>query len=235
MPELPDVEVFKRYLDATALNQKIARVSVKNRRVLRHIAPRTLAQNLRGRALRSSRRHGKFLFGQLDRDGSVIFHFGMTGFLKYFKDKAGEPKHTRVRMDFSNGSFLGFVCPRMFGEVDHTGDVNRYIEKRGLGPDALAVSWQEFKERLWGAKSSIKSALMDHPLRFMTHRRREGETYLRDACRKGWEASLPSKKTRFMSKAGLQAGSNLSACNSRNSSSAAIRIHSEAGSDLALL
>jgi formamidopyrimidine-DNA glycosylase len=35
MPELPDVEVFKRYLDATALNQKIARVSVKNRRVLR--------------------------------------------------------------------------------------------------------------------------------------------------------------------------------------------------------
>jgi hypothetical protein len=169
------------------------------------------------------------------RDGSVIFHFGMTGFLKYFKDKAGEPKHTRVRMDFSNGSFLGFVCPRMFGEVDHTGDVNRYIEKRGLGPDALAVSWQEFKERLWGAKSSIKSALMGHPLRFMTHRRREGETYLRDACRKGWEASLLSKKTRFMSKAGLQAGSNLSACNSRNSSSAAIRNHSEAGSDLALL
>jgi formamidopyrimidine-DNA glycosylase len=28
MLELPDVEVFKRYLDATALNQKIARVSV---------------------------------------------------------------------------------------------------------------------------------------------------------------------------------------------------------------
>jgi formamidopyrimidine-DNA glycosylase len=164
MPELPDVEVFKRYLDATALNQKIARVSVQNTTVLRHIAPQTLARNLKGRMLRSSRRHGKFLFGQLDQDGSVIFHFGMTGFLKYFKDKAQEPKHIRVRMDFSNGSFLGFVCPRMFGEVDHTSDVNRYIEERGLGPDALAVSWQEFKVRLWGAKSSIKSALMDQKL-----------------------------------------------------------------------
>jgi formamidopyrimidine-DNA glycosylase len=161
MPELPDVEIFKRYLDATALNQKIARVSVKNTMVLRHIAPQTLARSLKGRALRSSRRHGKFLFGLLDKDGSVIFHFGMTGFLKYFKDKAEEPEHTRVRMDFSNGSFLGFVCPRMFGEVDHTRDVNRYIEERGLGPDALAVSWAEFKDRLSGTKSSIKSALMD--------------------------------------------------------------------------
>jgi formamidopyrimidine-DNA glycosylase len=109
MPELPDVEIFKRYLDATALNQKIARVSVKNTKVLRHIAPQTLVRNLKGRTLRSSLRHGKFLFGQLDKDGSVIFHFGMTGFLTYFKDKAKEPKHTRVRMDFSNGSFLGYV------------------------------------------------------------------------------------------------------------------------------
>jgi formamidopyrimidine-DNA glycosylase len=164
MPELPDVEVFKKYLDATALDQKIARVSVKNRTVLRHIAPQTIMRNLKGRKLRSSRRHGKFLFGQLDKNGSVIFHFGMTGFLKYFKDRAEEPKHTRVRMDFSNGSFLGYVCPRMFGEVDHTRDVNQYIKRRNLGPDALAVSRKQFKDRLSGTKGAIKSALMDQKL-----------------------------------------------------------------------
>jgi formamidopyrimidine-DNA glycosylase len=164
MPELPDVEIFKRYLDATALDQKIARVAVKNKTVLRHIAPQTLARKLKGRALRSSRRHGKFLFGQLDRDGSVIFHFGMTGFLKYFKDKTEEPEHTRVRMNFSNGAFLGYVCPRMFGEVDHTSDVNRYIQERGLGPDALGLAWEGFIDRLWGSKSSIKSALMNQKL-----------------------------------------------------------------------
>jgi formamidopyrimidine-DNA glycosylase len=88
MPELPDVEIFRRYLDATALNQKIARVSVKNRTVLRHISPRAIARNLKGRKIQSSARHGKFLFGQLDNNCSAIFHFGMTGFLKYFKDQA---------------------------------------------------------------------------------------------------------------------------------------------------
>jgi formamidopyrimidine-DNA glycosylase len=164
MPELPDVEIFKSYLDATALDQKIARVSVRNRTVLRHISPQAIARNLAGRKLQSSRRHGKFLFGQLDKNGSVIFHFGMTGFLKYFKDKAEEPEHTRVRVEFSNGSFLGYVCPRMFGEVDHTRDVNQYIKKRSLGPDALAVTRKQFKDRLAGKKSSIKSALMDQKL-----------------------------------------------------------------------
>jgi formamidopyrimidine-DNA glycosylase len=161
MPELPDVEVFGKYLDATALGQKIARVSVMNRTVLRRIAPQTLARELRGRKLRSTRRHGKFLFGQLDKNGSIIFHFGMTGFLKYFKDKAEEPKHTRVRMDFSNGSSLAYVCTRMFGEVGYTRDVRQYIQRRNLGPDALAVSSKEFKGRLTGTKSSLKSALMD--------------------------------------------------------------------------
>jgi formamidopyrimidine-DNA glycosylase len=164
MPEFPDVEIFERYLDATALDQKIARVSVKNRTVLRHISPQTITRNLDGRKLRSSRRHGKFLFRQLDKNGSVVFHFGMTGFLKYFKDKAEEPEHTRVRMDFSNGSFLGYVCLRMFGEVDHTRDVDRYIEERGLGPDALALTWKQFKNRLAGKKSSVKSGLMDQKL-----------------------------------------------------------------------
>jgi formamidopyrimidine-DNA glycosylase len=164
MPELPDVEIFKKYLDATALNQKIARVTVKNARITRHTSPQAIARKLKRRKLQSSRRHGKFLFGQLDKNGAAIFHFGMTGFLRYFSDKAQEPEHTRVRFDFSNGASMAYVCPRMFGEVDYTRDVDRYIAQRGLGPDALTVTWKQFKERLAGIKSSIKSALMDQTL-----------------------------------------------------------------------
>src|SRR5918999_2313168 len=156
MPELPDVEVFGRYLNANALNQKIARVVVKNTTVTRNTSPQAIARHLKDRKLQSSQRHGKFLFGLLDQGGSVVFHFGMTGFLKYFKERADEPKHARVRFEFSNRAFLGFVCPRMFGQVDYTNDVNQYIKKRRLGPDALPVTSREFKERLAGKKSSIR-------------------------------------------------------------------------------
>ena len=161
MPELPDVEIFRRYLNAKALNRKIARVVVKNTTVTRNTSPQTIARHLKGRKLQSSHRHGKFLFGVLDQGGSVVFHFGMTGFLKYFNEKTDEPKHTRVSFEFSNGAFLGFVCPRMFGQVDYTKDVNHYIKKRRLGPDALAVTWRGFKARLAGKKSSIKSVSPD--------------------------------------------------------------------------
>ncbi|MGH7845934.1 MAG: hypothetical protein ACREQW_12305 [Candidatus Binatia bacterium] len=53
----------------------------------------------------------------------------------------------------------------MFDEVDYTGDINRYIEERGLGPHALAVSREEFKARPVGKKNSIKSALMDRMMK----------------------------------------------------------------------
>jgi Formamidopyrimidine-DNA glycosylase N-terminal domain len=129
-PNFPDVEIFRRYLNAKALNQKIARVSVKNTTVTRNTSPQAIARHLKDRKLQSSRRHGKFLFGLLDQGGSVVFHFGMTGSLKYFKEKANEPKHTRVRFEFSNSAFLGFVCPRMFGQVDYTSDTIQYIKER---------------------------------------------------------------------------------------------------------
>ena len=164
MPELPDVEIFRRYLNATALNQKIARVSVKNTTVLRNISAQAIARQLKGHKLHSSRRYGKFLFGLLDHDGSVVFHFGMTGFLKYFKERTEEPKHTRVRFDFSNRAFLAYVCPRMFGEIGYTRDMKQYVKKRGLGPDALALTRKEFENRMAGKKSSIKYALMDQQL-----------------------------------------------------------------------
>lgn len=94
------------------------------------LSPQAIARHLKDRKLQSSRRHGKFLFGLLDQGGSVVFHFGMTGSLKYFKEKANEAKHTRVRFEFSNSAFLGFVCPRMFGQVDYTSDTIQYIKER---------------------------------------------------------------------------------------------------------
>jgi formamidopyrimidine-DNA glycosylase len=165
MPELPDVEVFKHYLDATALHQTIDQVAVKSRKILRHLSPLRLARRLKGRKLASSHRHGKLLLIEL-ADGAryLVLHFGMTGTLKYFEDEAEEPPHTRLLLRFTNGSYLAFDCRRMLGEVDFTEDAKAYLEGRGVGPDALELTWEQFKERLAGKRGVIKSALMDQSL-----------------------------------------------------------------------
>ena len=86
MPELPEVEIFKRYLDATSLHQRIDDVDVRNTYILKETSARELARGLKGRRFESSRRHGKHLFVRVDRDLWLRLHFGMTGSLQYFKN-----------------------------------------------------------------------------------------------------------------------------------------------------
>jgi formamidopyrimidine-DNA glycosylase len=58
MPELPDVEVFKRYMDATSLHQKIWSVGVRNEKILGDVSAHTLQSTLKGQTFRITRRHG---------------------------------------------------------------------------------------------------------------------------------------------------------------------------------
>jgi len=62
MPELPDVETFKRYLNATSLHQRIDEVDVPSAHVLKGVSARKLTRRLKGGCFESSCRHGKHLF-----------------------------------------------------------------------------------------------------------------------------------------------------------------------------
>jgi formamidopyrimidine-DNA glycosylase len=164
MPELPDVQVFKEYLDATALHERIDHVHIAARDVLDDVSASTLRRHLEGRSFDSTRRHGKNLFVDIERDDAWLrLHFGMTGNLKYYKDDDKEPDHTRLRADFSNGYHLAYRNTRKLGQIGLVKDVDEYIEERGLGPDALASDFdlRAFREVLEGRRGTIKGALMN--------------------------------------------------------------------------
>jgi formamidopyrimidine-DNA glycosylase len=161
MPELPDVEVFKRYMDATSLHQKIRFVGVRNEKILGDFSARTLQSTLKGRTFESTRRHGKNLFVGLDGGGWLLMHFGMTGRLKYFKDMDQDPPHDRFLISFENRYHLAFDCQRMFGKVDLIEDLEEFVREKKLGPDPLELNSSSFRERFEGRKGSVKSALMN--------------------------------------------------------------------------
>ena len=81
MPELPEVETFKRYLDRTSLNQRITNVEVRDAYVLKRVSARELARRLKRRRFENSHRHGKHLFVQVGDELWLRLHFGMTGSL----------------------------------------------------------------------------------------------------------------------------------------------------------
>ncbi|MDX1660571.1 MAG: DNA-formamidopyrimidine glycosylase family protein [Gemmatimonadota bacterium] len=166
MPELPDVQVFKEYLDSTALHREIESVDVGSTDVLEDVSKRELAGSLPGRSIESSRRHGKWLFGELsgDEPGWLLLHFGMTGSLEAWKGEDDPPEHARVRLDFEDGWHLAFVCPRKLGRVGLVDDVEVFVEERELGPDALEVERETFVEALSGKRGTLKGALMNQSL-----------------------------------------------------------------------
>ena len=79
MPELPELEVFKRYVDFTSLHHDIERVEVKNAKVLGGVSLGGLKRGLEGRKFESTRRHGKHLFVDLGDGPWLLLHFGKEG------------------------------------------------------------------------------------------------------------------------------------------------------------
>lgn len=160
MPELPDVEVFRRYLAATSMQQRVAQVHVAARALLRQTSPQGLGRMLKGRRFVDTRRHGKHLFAALDSGKWLRMHFGMTGYLDYAEETEA-PRHTGLRIDFCNGARLAYVAQRKLGELQVVEDVDAYIGAAKLGPDALALDAEALRELLRSRRGMLKSFLMN--------------------------------------------------------------------------
>jgi formamidopyrimidine-DNA glycosylase len=162
MPELPDVETLRRYLDATALHQRIEDARVRSEQMLEDLDATELKRRLTDRTFERTRRHGKYLFVDLDDGGWLVLHFGMTGSLKYYKGEK-EIEYDQIVFDFANGYHLAYLMPRKLGEVRLVANPRDLIREKELGPDVLGddLNFDAFRRLLEGRRGMIKSRLMD--------------------------------------------------------------------------
>lgn len=166
MPELPEVETFRSYLESTSLRQVIERVVLPSPEILEGISAPQLRSRLEGRCFQSTRRHGKHLLAQLDKGGWLALHFGMTGYLQHFERTKETPAHVRLMVDFANGSHLAFGCQRKLCRLSLADREEDFLATKGLGPDALDPDFDfaAFGRALEGRRTMAKSALMNQKL-----------------------------------------------------------------------
>jgi formamidopyrimidine-DNA glycosylase len=160
MPELPDVEGFRRYFARYAEGRRIRGVRVPAPDVLRNTSPQGLARALRGRRFVHPRRHGKWLLAPTGGP-TVLLHFGMTGGLRWTAAPGAAHRHDRVILVLAGGE-LRYRNMRKLGGVwlaRSDGDIDGITGT--LGPDALALDGDGFSELLAGRRGGIKAMLMN--------------------------------------------------------------------------
>lgn len=166
MPELPEVETYTRYFAKHALGQAIARVEVRDGRILGEVRRETFVRKLKGRTFTGVRRHGKHLFASTDAKPWLHLHFGMTGDLAYSGDREGDARFFRVVFHFRNAAWLAFEDMRLFGLVDLLDSPDAFIAAHRLGPDPLdpRFTFARFAALLEKRRGAIKSLLMSQDI-----------------------------------------------------------------------
>ncbi len=165
MPELPEVESTRRFLEPALVGKRIVAADVRRpRMVRRQERPQDFAERVTGRTIRELRRHGKFLLTELSRDLTWVTHLGMSG--RVSLARAGEPEspHTNVVVRVGGGVEMRLVDPRTFGfVVAYTPDELAASPVGKLGPDALTElpTIASLEQRLVGRTAPIKALLLD--------------------------------------------------------------------------
>ncbi|OBK49438.1 Fpg/Nei family DNA glycosylase [Mycobacterium sp. 1081908.1] len=160
MPELPDVEGFRRELADVLPGRRIRGVHVRDPGVLRNTTAATLGRRLDGRRFDCPRRHGKWLM--LPTDGpTLLVHSGMTGHPHYAADGAEREPYERLVIALDRGELRYADLRKLRGVwlADDDEDVAHVTGPQG--PDALGLGLPAFRDALRGRSGRLKPTLMD--------------------------------------------------------------------------
>lgn len=161
MPELPEVEIRRQYLETSSLHQPINHIEVEDKKLLT-TDHAILLNTLIGRQFIGTLRVGKNLFVLTDvPDVIVHMHFGMTGDLEYYHLSVDRPRFARIVFEFTNGFNLGFLCPRKFERVGLIDNIEAFLQRKKIGKDGLAISIDELAGQVRRKKAFIKPVLLD--------------------------------------------------------------------------
>jgi formamidopyrimidine-DNA glycosylase len=115
MPELPEVDVVRRGLEAHVAGKTITAVRVNHpRAVRRHEAgPADLTARLLNMRITGTGRRGKYLWLTLSDDSALVVHLGMSG--QMLLGPVPNEGHLRIATLLDDGTALSFVDQRTFG------------------------------------------------------------------------------------------------------------------------
>jgi formamidopyrimidine-DNA glycosylase len=164
MPELPEVETIRRGLALKMTGRTIVRAELR-RPDLRRPFPPLLDRRLSGARIGALGRRGNYLLIELDDDGTLLLHLGMSGRIVAGDADTAEAKHDHVVLALDDGTVVRFNDPRRFGLMDYMrrGEETLHPLLAAMGPEPLEPGFdgKYLATALAGKSTPIKAALLD--------------------------------------------------------------------------
>ena len=163
MPEAPDLQIIKEFL-----NQRLVGQAVEQARVIRPIVLRSLASDdfvgdVRGRTFVEFRRRGKFLHMQLSGDRSIVVNSMLAGGFQYCLPSQRILKKTCIILSLSDGQELRYFDDSQMGKVYYAepSQLKGIPNLNEQVPDVLddEMPFPEFQARLKPYRGEIKGIL----------------------------------------------------------------------------
>jgi formamidopyrimidine-DNA glycosylase len=168
MPELPEVETMRRGILGIVGSriEDVQRVACRRRPIA--IAPRIdrFRQRAVGRVIRDVGRLGKRVLVTLDSSDAIVLEPRMTGLVLLAEPPTRD--HLRFCCTLSSNGTSG-ARELMYWDRRGLGSVRLFSQKEldntfgpdKVGPDALAMTAESFRERLGGSSRAVKVGLLD--------------------------------------------------------------------------
>lgn len=165
MPELPEVETMRRGILGIVGSRivDVERVACRRRPI--EIAPRIdhFRRRAAGRRIKDVGRVGKRVVVHLDSGDAIVIEPRMTGLVLVADPPTQE--HLRFRCKLSGNGIRQFLYwdRRGLGNVRliSPNEFDATLGTTKLGPDALTVSADLYRERLGATRRAVKVALLD--------------------------------------------------------------------------
>jgi len=167
MPELPEVETVRRGLALKMTGRHIVNAELR-RPDLRRPFPPMLARTLTGAKIGALGRRGKYILIELDDNGTLLLHLGMSG--RITTGPAGVPHapHDHVVLTLDDDTVVRFNDARRFGLLDYMrrGEESAHPLLAGMGPEPLEPGFdgKYLAAKLASKMTPIKAALLDQKI-----------------------------------------------------------------------
>ena len=166
MPELPEVETVLRGLKRLTLGRSIMQIQVLTPGVITG-PPKIFCRQVEARTIVGLERKGKVLALSLGAKADspsvyLLIRLGMTGQIVVSPRDAPLLPHTHVRMTLDDGcDELRYRDSRRFGRLRYCTREELTGIFRSLGPDALRITEEQFRQCLRGRHGTIKGLLLN--------------------------------------------------------------------------